>query len=49
MAQLVEIALEEECAIKSEKFRRNFPDRGQFSNRGNKNVGKLNKNQPKSE
>jgi hypothetical protein len=24
MAQLVEIALEEECAIKSERFRRNY-------------------------
>jgi hypothetical protein len=27
MAQLVEIALEEGCAIKSERFRRNYPDK----------------------
>jgi hypothetical protein len=32
MAQLVEIALEEECAIKSERFKRGFPDRGTFMN-----------------
>jgi hypothetical protein len=37
MAQLVEIALEEECAIKSKRFRRNYPDKGQFGNKGTKN------------
>jgi hypothetical protein len=41
MAQLVEIALEEECAIKSERFRRNYSDRGQFMNKGSKNVVKI--------
>jgi hypothetical protein len=39
MAQLVEIALEEECAIKSERFKRNFPERGQFKCRGTKKCG----------
>jgi hypothetical protein len=30
MAQLVEVALEEESAIKSERFRKNVPEKGQF-------------------
>jgi hypothetical protein len=37
MAQLVEIALEE-CAIKSERFRRNYTEKGQVGSRGTKNV-----------
>jgi hypothetical protein len=41
MAQLVEIALEEECVIKSERFRRNYPDKGLFVNKGSKNVVKI--------
>jgi hypothetical protein len=41
MAQLVEIALEEECAIKSERFRRNYPDKVQFGNKGYKNLVKV--------
>jgi hypothetical protein len=36
MAQLVEIALEEECAIKSERFRRSYPEKWQFGSRGTK-------------
>jgi hypothetical protein len=39
-AQLVEIALEE-CAIKSERFRRNYPEKGQFVYKGSKNVVKV--------
>jgi hypothetical protein len=38
MALLVEIALEEECAIISERFRRNNPEKGQFMNKGSKNA-----------
>jgi hypothetical protein len=38
MAQLVEVALEKECAIKSERFRRSYPEKGQFGSRGTKNV-----------
>jgi len=34
----VEIALEEECAIKSEMFRRSYPEKGQFMNKGSKNA-----------
>jgi hypothetical protein len=41
MAQLVEIALEEECAIKSERFRRNYPDKGPFVSKGNKATMKI--------
>jgi len=41
MAQLVEVALEEECAIKSERFRKNYPEKGQFMNKGNKNTFKV--------
>ena len=33
MAQIVEIALEEESAIKSERFKRNIPEKGQFGNK----------------
>jgi hypothetical protein len=33
MAQLVEIALEEECAIKSERFKRNYSLKGFFMNK----------------
>jgi len=41
MAQLVEIALEEECANKSERFRKHYPERGQFMNKGNRNMVKV--------
>jgi hypothetical protein len=34
MAQLVEVALEEESAIRSERFKRNIPEKGQFENQG---------------
>jgi len=30
MAQLLEIALEEQCAIKLERFTKHYPERGQF-------------------
>jgi hypothetical protein len=33
MTQLVEIVLEEEYAIKSERFKKGFPDRGAFMNK----------------
>jgi hypothetical protein len=32
MAQLVEVALEEESAIRTERFKRNIPEKGQFGN-----------------
>jgi len=35
MAQLVEVALEEESAIRSERFRRNPPEQGQMWNQKN--------------
>jgi hypothetical protein len=38
MAQLVEVALEEESSIRSERFTRNPPARGQFGNQKNKEV-----------
>jgi len=38
MAQLVEVALEEESAFRSERFRRNPPEQGQMGNQKNKNV-----------
>jgi hypothetical protein len=38
MAQLVEVALEEESAIKSERFRKNVPEKGQFGNQRIRNV-----------
>jgi len=39
MAELVEVALEEESAIKSERvFKRNIPEKGQFGNQGIRNV-----------
>jgi hypothetical protein len=38
MAQLVEVALEEESAIKSERFRKNFSEKGQFGHQGIRNV-----------
>jgi len=38
MAQLVEVALEEESAIRSERFRRNPPEQGQMGNQKNKAV-----------
>jgi hypothetical protein len=41
MAQLVEVALEEECAIKSERFRKSYPEKGHFLNRGNKSMFKI--------
>jgi hypothetical protein len=34
MAQLVEVALEEESAIRSERFKRGSSDKGQFGNQG---------------
>jgi hypothetical protein len=34
MAQLVEVALEEESAIRSERFKRNIPEKRQFENQG---------------
>jgi len=36
MAQLVEVALEEESAIRSERFKRNSSEKGQHSNQGNR-------------
>jgi hypothetical protein len=36
MAQLVEVALEEESAIKSERFKRNSSEKGQYGNQGNR-------------
>jgi len=38
MAQLVEVALEEESTIKSERFRKNVPEKGQFGNQRIRNV-----------
>jgi ssDNA-binding Zn-finger/Zn-ribbon topoisomerase 1 len=38
MAQLVEVALEEESAIRSERFKRNFPEKGQQNNQGNRHM-----------
>jgi len=38
MSQLVEVALEEESAIRSESFRRNPPEQGQMGNQKNKDV-----------
>jgi len=38
MVQLVEVALEEESAIRSERFRRNLPELGQMGNQRNKDV-----------
>jgi len=38
MAQLVEVALEEESAIRSERFKRIFPDKGQHSSQGNRHM-----------
>jgi hypothetical protein len=38
MAQLVEIALEEECAIKSERFKKGYPERGTFMNKNVRSV-----------
>jgi hypothetical protein len=40
MAQLVEVALEEESSIRSERFKRNFPEKGQYGNQGNRYVPK---------
>jgi len=34
MAQLVEVALEEESVIRSERFKRNIPEKGQHNNQG---------------
>ena len=36
MAQLVEVALEEDSAIRSERFRRNPTEQGQMGNQKNK-------------
>ena len=41
MARLVEIALEEECAIKSERFRKQYPERGQFMQKGSRHIMKV--------
>jgi hypothetical protein len=38
MAQLVEVALEEESAIRSERFKRSTPEKGQFGNQGSRYV-----------
>ena len=38
MAQSVEVALEEESAIRSERFRRNHPEQGQMGNHKNEDV-----------
>jgi len=38
MAQLVEVTLEEESAIRPECFKRNPPEKGQFQNQKNKDV-----------
>ena len=38
MAQLVEVTLEEESGIKSEIFRKNIPDKGQFGHQGIRNM-----------
>ena len=38
MPHLVEVALEEESAIRSERFKRNPPEKGQFRNQKNKDV-----------
>jgi len=37
-SQLVEIAPEEECAIKSERFRKQYPEKEQFMINGSKKV-----------
>jgi len=39
MAQLVEVTLEEESAIRSERFKRNPPEHGQVANQKGKDVG----------
>jgi hypothetical protein len=49
MAQLVEIALEEECTIKSERFKRNYSDKGYFVKREVKMRSRSNTNQLKFE
>jgi len=36
MAQLVDVALEEESAIRSERFKRNSLEKGQHNNQGNR-------------
>lgn len=41
MAQLVEVALEEESAIRSERFKRNPSEQGQFGNQRNKDVRRV--------
>jgi hypothetical protein len=38
MAQLVEVALEEESAFRSERYKRNIPEKGQFGNQGDRYV-----------
>ena len=40
MAPLVEVALEEESSIRSERFKRNIPEKGQFGNQGARYVPK---------
>jgi hypothetical protein len=42
MVQLVEVALEEESAIKSEKFKRNILEKGQFGDQGITHVPRKN-------
>jgi len=41
MAQLFEITIEEECAIKSERFRKHYPERGQFMQKWNRHMIKV--------
>jgi hypothetical protein len=49
VAQLVEVALEEECAIRSERAKINFSERGQFGNQKYKNVQRVKMSVMKSE
>jgi hypothetical protein len=38
MAQIVEVVLKEESTIKSERFKRNIPEKGQFGNKGIRHI-----------
>jgi hypothetical protein len=38
MTQLVEVALDEESTIRSERFKRSIPDRGQYDNQGSRHM-----------
>ena len=41
VAQLVDVALEEECAIRSDRSKRNFSEKGQFGNQKYKDVQRV--------